>query len=124
MFGIAALIIFVSTGYGDYRIVRSTIDGGGISSGGEYILRGTIGQPDAGVMSGGQYELLGGFWPGWPLSIVDFRQYARFAEYWLEMGSGLPADLYKDEYDTVNYLDLAIFIDGWLDYCPYDWPLR
>jgi hypothetical protein len=40
-----------------------TIDGGGgVSTGGEYSLSGTIGQPDAGVMSGGKFSLIGGFW--------------------------------------------------------------
>jgi hypothetical protein len=43
----------------------NTIDGGGgISTGGALKLSGTIGQPDAGVMSGGGYEIGGGFWPG------------------------------------------------------------
>lgn len=42
-----------------------TIDGGGGSStGGVFALEGTIGQPDAGSMSGGAYTLSGGFWPG------------------------------------------------------------
>ncbi len=37
--------------------------GGGTSSGGNYSLSGTIGQPDAsGAMTGGQYSLTGGFW--------------------------------------------------------------
>jgi len=40
-----------------------TVDGGGgSSSGGPYTLNGTIGQPDAGTMSGGNYSLVGGFW--------------------------------------------------------------
>lgn len=43
----------------------STIDGGGgSSSGGGYALGGTIGQPDAGIMNGGAYTLVGGFWNG------------------------------------------------------------
>ena len=43
----------------------STIDGGGgSSSGGGYSLSGTIGQPDAGVLSGAWYTLNGGFWSG------------------------------------------------------------
>ena len=59
---------------GDYEIIWSTIDGGGgQSSGGPYTLTGTIGQPDAAWSSGGQYELLGGFWPGGPLCFVDFE---------------------------------------------------
>jgi hypothetical protein len=36
--------------------------GGGTSTGGTYTVSGTIGQPDAGVMSGGNYSLVGGFW--------------------------------------------------------------
>jgi hypothetical protein len=40
-----------------------TIDGGGgTSTGGAYTLTGTIGQPDAGQMSGGNFTLSGGFW--------------------------------------------------------------
>lgn len=40
-----------------------TIDGGGESStGGTYAVKGTIGQPDPGAMSGGTYTLEGGFW--------------------------------------------------------------
>ena len=39
-----------------------TIDGGGrVSSGGPYRLSGTMGQPDAGISSGGLYSLGGGF---------------------------------------------------------------
>jgi FlgD Ig-like domain len=43
-----------------------TIDGGGhtFSSNGSYRLGGTCGQPDAGSMSGSQYDLRGGFWRG------------------------------------------------------------
>lgn len=36
--------------------------GGGTSTGGVYSLSGTIGQADAGAMSGGNYSLIGGFW--------------------------------------------------------------
>lgn len=47
----------------NYSIDWYTIDGGGgTSSGGPYMLSGTIGQPDAGVHSGGSYTLVGGFW--------------------------------------------------------------
>ncbi len=49
--------------------------GGGTSTGGVYSLSGTIGQPDAGHLAGGNYTLDGGFWgifavvqtPGAPL---------------------------------------------------------
>jgi hypothetical protein len=36
--------------------------GGGTSSNGNYVVSGTIGQPDAGQMAGGNYSLTGGFW--------------------------------------------------------------
>ena len=54
--------------------------GGGTSSNGQYIVSGTIGQPDAsGAMSGGQYSVTGGFWslfavqtPGAPLLTITY----------------------------------------------------
>jgi hypothetical protein len=36
--------------------------GGGASTAGVYSVTGTIGQPDAGSMTGGQFSLEGGFW--------------------------------------------------------------
>jgi hypothetical protein len=60
----------------NYTIDWMTIDGGGgTSTGGVYSVSGTIGQPDAGTMSGGNFTLDGGFWgiiaavqtPGAPL---------------------------------------------------------
>jgi hypothetical protein len=56
-----------------------TIDGGGgTSTGGVYAVSGTIGQPDAGALTGGNYTLQGGFWgivaavqtPGAPLLTI------------------------------------------------------
>ncbi len=46
-----------------YSIDWYTIDGGGatFSTGGSYSLGATIGQPDAGLLSGGSYQLNGGF---------------------------------------------------------------
>jgi hypothetical protein len=46
-----------------YDPTWSTIDGGGGESvGSDYSLVGTLGQPDAGMLSGGGYTLNGGFW--------------------------------------------------------------
>ena len=49
-----------------YDLSWWTVDSGGGSSstGGGYTLAGTIGQPDAGVLGGGDYILTGGFWVG------------------------------------------------------------
>ncbi|MHC4604700.1 MAG: hypothetical protein ACYS6W_15385, partial [Planctomycetota bacterium] len=89
-----ALGLIASASLGQYELSWSTIDGGGgSSSGGPYVLTGTIGQPDAAYSSGGRYELLGGFWPGEPLCFVNFYTFARFAEQWLYTGPGLAADL-------------------------------
>jgi len=108
---------------GEYILTWSTTDGGGgQSSGGQYMLTGTIGQPDAGYSEGGNYELLGGFWPGGPLCFVDFPDFSLFADYWLETGAGLPADLDGD--GTVDLDDLKLFVYDWLCLCPYNWPLK
>ena len=50
-----------------FEISRSTIDGGGVMrsadlGGSGFELSGTIGPPDAGTMSGGSFQLTGGFW--------------------------------------------------------------
>ncbi|GAB4414700.1 MAG: hypothetical protein Kow00123_27950 [Anaerolineales bacterium] len=49
---------------GGYNLEWNTIDAGGhtFSSGGVYSVGGTIGQPDAGSVSGENYTLAGGFW--------------------------------------------------------------
>jgi hypothetical protein len=91
------LLFHISTAQGQFAIKWSTIDGGGgTSTGGVYSVSGTIGQPDAGKMSGGNFSLEGDFWsvvaiqtPGapilslsrsnnavivsWPLSAIGFN---------------------------------------------------
>jgi hypothetical protein len=53
-----------------YNMDWFTVDGGGgTSSGGAFSISGTIGQPDAGVLSGGGYTVEGGFWSG--VSIIQ-----------------------------------------------------
>ena len=49
---------------GPYDLTWSTIDGGGatFSGGGAYAAGGTVGQHDAGRLSGPPYVLAGGFW--------------------------------------------------------------
>ena len=63
-----ALLALTSTAHAQtYDLTWNTVDGGGASStGGVYELTGTIGQPDAGMLSGGIFTLKGGFWGGIP----------------------------------------------------------
>ena len=60
------LVGLVGLAQGGYELSWWTVDGGGqmYSIGGGYELGGTIGQPDAGVLTGGGYTLGGGFWRG------------------------------------------------------------
>jgi len=77
----ALVVVGVTTGTwaligGGYDLTWNTIDGGGglFSTGGGFDLSGTIGQPDAGSMSGGTFTLDGGFWPGIAgVSIAQWR---------------------------------------------------
>jgi hypothetical protein len=66
-----ATIVYAQTG-GDtstalssgYDLSWNTIDNGGAVNvaAGDFGLSGSIGQPDAGVLSGGDFQLSGGFW--------------------------------------------------------------
>jgi hypothetical protein len=109
---------------GPYQIDWYTIDGGGgTSTGGRYVLTGTIGQPDAGYSADARYELLGGFWPGGAmLCIVYFDELARFCDYWLERGTGISADLDAD--GNVDMADYSILADSWLKQCSCNWLLE
>ena len=72
LLGTTALVLANGPGY---TLDRWTVDGGGhsFSEGGGYALGGTIGQPDAGVLSDGDYTLAGGFWGGG--GAVQYRIY-------------------------------------------------
>ncbi|MCO6436651.1 MAG: hypothetical protein J5J06_06140 [Phycisphaerae bacterium] len=63
LFGLVVAGIVCAT---EYEINRAAIDGGGVmyssDAGAAYGVSGTIGQWDAGTMTGGGYELTGGFW--------------------------------------------------------------
>ena len=80
-----------------YSIDWFTIDGGGgTSTGGVYTVSGTIGQPDAGHMSGGNFTIDGGFWgiiaavqsPGSPLLRVLLTSTNTVVVAWLAPSTG------------------------------------
>ena len=58
------LVAGVAWASASYDLNWWTVDGGGqtFSSGGGYVLGGTVGQPDPGLLTGGGYALSGGFW--------------------------------------------------------------
>ncbi len=66
---------------GGYDISWWTVDSGGytFSTSGSYSLGGTIGQPDAGALSGGSYTLVGGFWGGAVAAAVQRHLYLPLA---------------------------------------------
>jgi len=65
-FLVAGFLASIPASAQTYAVSWWTVDGGGtmIASGGSYLLNGTVGQPDAGVLSGGAYSVAGGFWGG------------------------------------------------------------
>jgi hypothetical protein len=64
---VIALFAAVTVAADDFSLDWWTVDGGGEmrTTGGDFELSGTVGQPDAGAtMAGGDFELAGGFWAG------------------------------------------------------------
>ncbi len=130
-FFICVLGVLASASYADYSIDWHTIDGGGgTSTGGPYEVTGTIGQHDAnaGQMSGGEYTLSGGFWPGnlFQLCFVDFEHFAMFAMYWLDTpcsaGNNFCQGADLDGSNDVGTSDIGELGFYWLADCPVDWP--
>ncbi len=72
---VLASLALAQTG-GGYDLTWNTVDGGGGTSiGGTYELGGTVGQPDAGVLSGGGHILAGGFWSGTAAAAAQYHIY-------------------------------------------------
>jgi hypothetical protein len=72
-----AASVAVAQSGGPYDLTWSDVSGGGhtFSQGGSYTLGGTVGQPDAGLLIGGDYTLGGGFWGGGAAPGVKYRVY-------------------------------------------------
>ena len=116
---IAAILLTPELRAQSYTIDWYTIGGGGgASSGGDFTLNGTIGQPEAGTMSGDNYSLAGGFWgalqtpPPVPTVIevwvINGEVHLRF--------NGIPGRIYE--------IERARFVTGpWRSPPPNDQPL-
>lgn len=94
-----------------YSIDWSTIDGGGgTSTGGVYSVSGTIGQPDAGKMSGGNFTVDGGFWgiiaavqtPGAPLLCIARTTTNTVAVFWPSPSTGWTLQQNTNSVASVN----------------------
>jgi hypothetical protein len=126
---ISATVFFSMTlaALAQYEISWSTIDGGGLlnSNGGSYLLSGTIGQADAKsppVVSGGSYELTGGFWPVTQVCYCpgdltgdgkkDGRDVQLFVNCVMSGGTCSCADI--DAANGVNLADVPVFVNNLL----------
>ncbi len=115
---------------GDFEIEWYTVDGGGEmrSSGGDFELSGTIGQPDTDEMSGGPYTWDGGIWavpPCWCMSDMnnDGLRNGRDVEDFIRCMFATGSNCACADVEPGGYLDMddvAEFVNGLLagDACP------
>ena len=116
--------VFVTDGneMSGYEIISGEFGISGESSGGGYSQVGSVLVTDGNEMSGGGFSMTEESVLATIDCVIGFEDFARFAVYWLQTGSDLPADLYLDNY--VNTADLLEFVNWWLCFCPSNWPLR
>jgi len=114
------LFLAIGTFAQDYDLDWHTVDCGGetFSTGGAYELSGTIGQPDAGMLSGGEFQLSGGFWFPIPpgdcnnTGGVDLLDYDDFDECLFGPGGGFQPECRCFDFDDdgdVDLVDYAVF---------------
>jgi len=106
---------------GQFETSWFTFDGGGDmwTTGGDFVLSGTIGQPDAStlVMSGGNFELLGGFWVMYCPGDIDGDGQTGHSDLgillsdWGCTGGGCVGDLDGD--GNTGHSDLGILLSNW-----------
>lgn len=124
--GVTFLLGAASASAQSFTLPWFTIDaGGGQSDGGGFMLSGTIGQHDAsGPMTGGGFELVGGFWAG-PAEdpcVADFNSdgsvntldVLAFLNAW--NAEDPKADINGD--GSINTLDVLAFLNAWTAGCP------
>lgn len=116
---ILALLIGLSSSaaLAQYSIDWHTIDGGGgTSTGGVYSVSGTIGQPEAGKMSGGSYTIDGGFWgivavvqtPGAPLLSIALTTTNTVAVFWPSPSTGFVLQQNTNSVSSVNWSNVVV----------------
>jgi len=99
-----------------YSIDWHTLDGGGgTSTGGVYSVSGTIGQPDAGRMSGGNFSVDGGFWgliaavqtPGAPTLTIFRTTTNTVAVFWPSPSTGWTLQQNTNNVSSVNWSNVV-----------------
>ena len=99
-----------------YTIDWSTVDGGGgASTGGVYTVTGTIGQSDAGTMSGGNNTVQGGFWgiiaavqtPGAPLLSIARTATNTVAVLWPSPSTGWNLQQNTNSVSSLNWSNVV-----------------
>lgn len=114
---LTALIPLAGLAVAAYRVDWSTADaGGGTSTGGNYAVRGTIGQMDTVTMSGGTYSVEGGFWampevisvPGGPLLTIARDGTAAVRLRWPAPATGWRVQFSEDMQTWLNYASTPV----------------
>ena len=107
-----ALLLSLLAAHAQYAVDWFTIDGGGgTSTGGVYQISGTIGQPDAGKMSGGNFAIDGGFWgniaaiqtPGAPLLSIARTTTNTVAVFWPFPSTGFVLQQNTNTITSINW---------------------
>ena len=102
-----------------YAIDWFTIDGGGgASTGGVFTVSGTIGQPDAGSMTGGNFGLVGGFWsviaavpsPGAPLLAIHRTTTNTVIVSWPSPSTGYQLQVNTNNVSSLNWSNVTTTI--------------
>jgi len=100
----------------NFVINWSTIDGGGgTSTGGVFSVSGTVGQPDAGRMSGGNFGVEGGFWgfisavqtPGAPTLNIARTTTNTVAVFWPSPSTGYVLQQNTNTVVSVNWSNVV-----------------
>ncbi|GMU81624.1 MAG: hypothetical protein AMXMBFR47_14950 [Planctomycetota bacterium] len=130
--GILAALACAGSAHAQYDLSWHTIDGGGqtFSVGGVFEVGGTIGQPDAGTLTGGVFELSGGFWMGGvvdPCTLpgdldrdrdVDLTDLAALLAHFGTTGGGTPSTGDVDGDADVDLSDLSSLLANFGSMCP------
>lgn len=124
----ATLALCAQSALAQYSLDWQTIDGGGgVCTAGAYTLSGTIGQPDAGLLTGGNFTLAGGFWAGPAVrppcpadidgdNVIGLSDLATLLAHFGAPGAHQNGDINED--GVVNLVDLAQLLTVFGTACP------